>query len=105
VNWAGLTMNQWILTSIVLFCFFLILEIIFILNHFTTKKKQFEQDKPKPLLYKGKRLHKFTVPKGSKGGIFSKTFIKIDDQNILYLRYQMIQPNDIWGNKEKKLFF
>jgi len=104
-DWAGLTIDQWIISSIIIFSIFLVIEIIFLLHHSSTKKKQIESEKPKPLLYKGKRLHKYTVPTGSKGGIFSKTFVKIDDQNILYLRYQMIPPNDLWGKKEKKLFF
>ena len=104
-GWAGLTIDQWIISSIVLFSTFLVLEIVFLLHYSSSKKKQIEREKPKPLLYKGKRLHRYTVPTGSKGGIFSKTFVKIDDHNILYLRYQMISPNDLWGKKEKKLFF
>ena len=97
---AVLTMDQWIISSIVIFTFFLVLELIFLLHHYNTKKKRIESEKPKPMLIKGKRLHIYTIPEGSKGGIFSKTYVKIDENNVLNLRYQMILPNELWGKKE-----
>jgi hypothetical protein len=49
---------------------------------------------------KGKRVHNFTIPTGAKGGIFSKTYIKIDDYSVLDLRYQITPPYELWGKKQ-----
>ena len=95
-----LTLDQWIISSIILFTLFLILELIFLVHHTVIKKKRIESEKPKPIYIKGKRLRIYTLPEGSKGGIFSKTYVKIDENNVLNLRYQMILPYDLWGKKE-----
>lgn len=97
---AFLTMDQWIISGIGLIGVFVGLDLIFILHHFLVKKKRIESKRPKPLMLKGKKLHIFTLPMNSKGGIFSKTYIEIDENNILNLRFQMIQPNDLWNRKE-----
>ena len=65
----------------------------------TIKKKKIEKEKSKPIFYKGKRIHTYTLPIGSKGGLFSKTYVRIDEKNILNLRFQMISPNDLWQKK------
>jgi hypothetical protein len=93
-------MDQWILSSIILYSIFIGLVLLFVLHYFIVKKRQIEREKPKPLFFKGKRLHTYTLPDNSKGGIFSKTFVKIDNDSILSLRYQMIQPRDLWSKKE-----
>jgi hypothetical protein len=36
----------------------------------------------------------------AKGGIFSKTYIIIDEDRVLNIRYQMIPPNDLWGQQQ-----
>ncbi len=95
-KWAVFTMDEWILSSIILFIVFIALELIFVLHHLFVKKRRIEGEKPKPVFFKGKKLHTYTIPKNSKGGILSKTFIKIDEDTILSLRFQMIQPNDLW---------
>ncbi len=98
-KWAVFTMDQWILSSIFLFSIFIGLILTLILHHFIVKKRRIEREKPKPVFLKGKRLHTYTLPDNSKGGIFSKTFVKIDNDRILSLRYQMIQPRDLWSKK------
>jgi hypothetical protein len=97
---AFLTMDQWIISSIILLGVFVGLDIIFILHHYMVKRKRIESEKPKPLYYKGKKLHIYTLPADPKGGIFSKTYVKIDEDNILNLRFQMIPPYWLWGKKE-----
>jgi hypothetical protein len=52
------------------------------------------------LYIQGKQVHNYTVPLDAKGGIFSKTFILIDEDSILNVRYQMIPSDDLWGNKQ-----
>lgn len=99
-KWAFFTMDQWILSNIILLVVFIFVELIFILHHSRAKKKRIEIEKPKPMFIKGKRLHLYTIPKDSKGGIFSKTYVKINENNVLNLRFQMILPKDLWGKKE-----
>lgn len=52
--------------------------------------------KPKPIIYKGKKLYTFTYPEGARGGIFSKTIIEIDDSTAVNVRCQVIKPEDLW---------
>jgi len=100
-KWAVLTMDQWIISSVVLFSIFIVLEILFFIHYFIVKRKRIESEKPKPLFFKGKKLLIFTQPNGSKGGIYSKTYINIDDDNVLNLRYQMIPPYEMLNEKEE----
>ena len=101
-KWALLTMDQWIISNIILLGIFFGLNIIFILHHYMVKKKRIEGKKPKPLKFKGKKLHTYTLPTDSKGGIYSKTFVKIDENNILNFRIQMVPPYLLWGKKEEE---
>ncbi len=99
-KWAALTMDQWILSSIIFFSICIGLVLLFVLHHYIIKKRRIESEKPKPVFYKGKRLYIHTLPDRSKGGIFSKTFVKIDDGTTLSLRFQMIPPINLWGKTE-----
>ena len=99
-NWAAFTMDQWILSSIILYSIFIGLVLLFVLHYFIVKKRRIEREKPKPLFFKGKKLYIYTVSQESKGGIFSKTFINIDKDSVLSLRFQMIPPNNLWGKTE-----
>jgi hypothetical protein len=56
----------------------------------------------KPEFIDGKYVHVFTYPKGIEGGIFSKTYIEIDTENVLRLRILIASPNELWSNKEIK---
>jgi magnesium-transporting ATPase (P-type) len=97
---AVLTMDQWILSGIGLIALFVVVNILFIMHYYLIKRSKRIPKKPKQMIYKGKKLHIFTLPQNSKGGIFSKTFITIDENTVLNLRFQMIQPNELW-NKNK----
>jgi membrane protein YdbS with pleckstrin-like domain len=99
-KWAGLSMNQWITVSIGFFSFLILVELLFVANMYRVKKRRLERERPKPLFFKGKRVHTVTLPLHCKGGIFSKTYIRIDDESILNLRFQMIPPHELWGKKE-----
>jgi len=98
--WSLLTLDYWIYVWFVVIVFFVLLALFFFFNYSSVRKKRLEQEKPKPEFIDGKRLHVYTYPKGSEGGIFSKTYIKIDDNNILRLRALMIPPNEIWEKKD-----
>jgi hypothetical protein len=95
-KWAILPLEQWILSAIVLISIAICLEIILVLYFVLSNKKQL---KKQPTLLDGKLVHNYTIPIDAKGGIFSKTYILIDEKRILNLRYQMIPPSDLWEQK------
>lgn len=90
-----LTMDQWIISGILLIGIFVGFDLLFFIHNYVVKKRRIDREKPRPKDFKGKKLHTYTIPIDSKGGIFSKTYIKIDENNILNLRYQMIPPNEM----------
>jgi hypothetical protein len=100
-KWAVFTIGQWILSAIVLISVVIALEIIFLLHNTLLRKKHLQPEQPKQSVYlQGKQVNSYTIPQGAKGGIFSKTFIMIDETRVLNLRYQMIPPNDLWKQKQ-----
>ncbi|MBN1859901.1 MAG: hypothetical protein JW840_00410 [Candidatus Thermoplasmatota archaeon] len=101
-KWAGLTIEQWILSAIVLISLILALYVILLLQYIILKNKHLHPEKQKEHEYiQGKQVYHYTIPLDAKGGIFSKTFILIDEDNVLNLRYQMIPPNDLWGQQQE----
>ena len=98
-NWALFGIDTWIIAIIAIFGFFIILELIFYFHFYSVRNKAIELQKPKKEFIDGKRVYVFTYPKGKEGGIFSKTYIEIDNDNILRLRSLMIPPEDLWGKK------
>jgi hypothetical protein len=100
-KWAALTVEQWILSAIALISVVIALEVILLLQYTLLRKKQLQPEKQKQHVFlQGKHVHSYTLPIDAKGGIFSKTYILIDENRVLNLRYQMIPPNDLWGQKQ-----
>lgn len=100
-RWALLSIDEWVYVGIVLLAIFIVLELIFFLHYHSAVKEKIEGKKPKPEFYKGKRVHVYTYPSHAKGGLFSKTYIPIDDKNILRVRTNMISAENLWKKKEK----
>lgn len=99
-NWAGISLEGWIIALCSLFGAFIILGLIFYFHFSSAKTKRIDAEKPKIEFINGKRVHVFTFPKGKEGGIFSKTYIEIDKNSVLRLRSLMIPPEELWGKKE-----
>jgi hypothetical protein len=100
-KWAVFSIAQWILSAIILISLLLALEILFILHPLVVKRKTTQPAvRPHPEYVQGKQVFNFTLPAGAKGGIFSKTYILIDDDRVLHLRYQMIPPQNLWGKQQ-----
>lgn len=100
-NWAGLTLDTWMIVISTLLLIFIILNIVFYYHFSSVRDKRVEMEKPKPEFIDGKHVHVFTSPKGVEGGIFSKTYITIDDHNILRLRTLIIPPEELWSQTEE----
>lgn len=102
VSWAAFTLEQWVLSAIALFVVFIIIELLFVIRLSLKRPRKRETKKaitPEQFI-KGKHVHTLTIPFDAKGGIFSKTYITIDDSSVLNLRYQITPPNELWGKKE-----
>ena len=99
-NWALLPLDSWIYLFCALIGFFVILEIIFYLRYNFAIKRRLVAEKSEPEFAQGKRLYVYTHPKGAEGGIYSKTYIKIDENGMLRLRDLMVPPQELWGKKE-----
>ena len=94
-NWAGLSLEGWILGVSAIISIFIILELILYLHYNSVKNKRIELEKPKPEFIDGSRIFIYTYPKGVKGGIFSKTYIELDGHSVLRLRILMIPPSEL----------
>jgi membrane protein YdbS with pleckstrin-like domain len=100
-KWATFTIGQWISSAIALISILIGFELLFILHYLYLKRKKAKPEPSKqPVYIQGKQLYHYTLPIGAKGGIFSKTFILIDENRVLHLRYQMIPPNELWGKQQ-----
>jgi hypothetical protein len=100
-NWALFSLEGWIITLCLLLLFFILLELIFYYNFSSVRRKRIELETPKSEFINGKRVYVFTHPKGKEGGIFSKTYIEIDEHSVLRLRSLMILPEELWSKKEE----
>jgi len=100
-DWALLSVQNWVLLVSIIIVIFIVLIVIFFIHFYTLGKKLSLVKKPKVEYVAGKKVHIFTFPQGSEGGIFSKTYVEIDDENILRVRTLMLSPEKLWGKKEK----
>ena len=100
-NWALLNLENWITAWYVLTVIFILLEVFFYFQYTSKVDKKLELDKPEPELLHDKRVYVYTYPTGAEGGIFSKTYISIDENNVLRLRGLMISQQKLWGKKQK----
>jgi len=101
-RWAVLTTEQWMLSAIFLISIAIGLEVVLLIRYALSHRKPLEPDEPKKQkqYIQGKQVHNFTLPLNAKGGIFSKTYILIDEDRVLNLRCQMIPPNELWGQQQ-----
>ncbi len=100
-NWAVLNLENWILSWCFLVGIFIILDVAFYLHYTFVIGKRSEFGGPEPKFMHGKRLYIYTSPADSEGGIFSKTYIQIDENSVLRLRDLMVSPGELWNKKEE----
>lgn len=94
-NWFLFNFEGWIFGVSLIIGLFVILEILFFLHFFLIRRNLLKLGKPKPEYIDGKKIIDITFPKGTDGGVYSKTFIEIDNNNILRLKNLMIPPDEI----------
>ena len=94
-NWTGLSLDNWLILSCFVFGLIIIIELIFYSQFSSLVDKRIELEKPKPEFIDGKKVYIYTLSKGKEGGVFSKTYIEIDDNSILRLRNLIIPPEEL----------
>ena len=99
-NWAGLGLDTWVMALCILLGIFIILELLFFFHFSSAESKRRDAEKPKKEFINGKRVYVFTHPEGKEGGIFSKTYIDVDDTIVVRIRALMIPPEELWSKKE-----
>jgi hypothetical protein len=101
-NWTGISPSVWmILISVLLVAFIIIDIVLYATPRFFSESKEMKTatglvEFPEVEQRAGKQVYDFTYPAGSKGGVFSKTYVKISEQAIVRIRNQMIRKEEIW---------
>ena len=97
-DWAGFNLDTWLLIDSIILSILIITELALYFRYSNIEEKKIEIEKPKPEFINGRKVHAFTYPKGVDGGVFSKTYVELDEHNVLRLRALMVHPNELWGN-------
>ncbi|MDG6218564.1 MAG: hypothetical protein QCI00_03890 [Candidatus Thermoplasmatota archaeon] len=105
-DWTGLSLSLWLLIISVLFGIFIIIDILMYSSPSLFVKgdiQEFSTNLSDEYL-DGMKVFQYTFPKNRNDGIFSKTYIKIDDSTLIRIRNQMIPAESLWpeDTKEKK---
>jgi hypothetical protein len=96
-DWAFLSFKDWILVMSGLICLFILFKIGLYYRFKSIDKKRIKKEK-KPEFIQGKRVYVYTYPEDTDGGVFSKTYVSIDENNVLRLRLLMLKPDELWSN-------
>ncbi|MEM0493270.1 MAG: hypothetical protein QXS02_04900 [Candidatus Thermoplasmatota archaeon] len=101
-RWSILSMEEWFIIGCILYALTLVLEIICIIRITRLhehKKTEVKNNTPTTLAEKktiqDKTIWVYTYPEGAKGGVFSRTYIPLDDDSYLQLRIQLKTQNEI----------
>lgn len=96
-RWSFLTIEYWMIGGCILIGLFVCLELIFLIIGYSGKKAPKQQR----LTYQGNTLYNFTYPLDVKGGLFSRTYIRLDNNTIIRIRTQMMSADELWNNKKR----
>ena len=99
-NWAILTFESWAIIWCVLTAVFIFVDIFLYIKIKHKGEIITEQKQQKAEVLHGKKIFVYTHPEDAQGGIFSKTYIPIDENSVLRLRELIVTAKELWGNKE-----
>ena len=103
-DWALLDLDMWLLIDSIVISVLIITQLALYFRYSNVKEKRIKIEKPKPEFINGKKVNIFTYPEGVEGGVFSKTYVEIDNHNILRLRALMVHPGELWTNMEDQKY-
>ena len=84
-GWALLTFSNWIIITTIFIGLFIIVDLIF-LFHPSFKQLIPVEEGGKPEFIDGKRVYEYRYPEGEKEGVFSKTYIPLDDKTLIRIK-------------------
>ena len=101
-DWAGISSSIWMIIISGLIGIFIVIDIVLYATPMITKNQSMFSQTPTvefPEIEKrnGKTVYEYTYPSGKLGGVFSKTYITIDDETIIRVRNQMISKEQLWN--------
>ncbi len=99
-NWAILNFESWAIIWCVLTAVFIFFDIFIYLKIRYKGEIITEEKQQKEEILHGKKIFVYTHPENAEGGIFSKTYIPIDENSVLRLRELIVTAKELWGNKE-----
>jgi hypothetical protein len=103
-DWAGLSLSSWLLVISALFAAFIIIDIMMYVTPSLFVKgtiQEFTEESTVEHL-DGMKVYEYTHPKNKTGGIFSKTYIKINEDTLIRVRNQMISAEILWPEKSNE---
>jgi uncharacterized membrane protein len=96
-NWALFDIELWLFFVIFVLIILVFIDVLFL---FILARKKGEEltsfEEADDECIQGKKVLVFTNPKNAEGGIFSKTYITIDNETVLKLRELMTPPEELW---------
>jgi hypothetical protein len=96
-TWTGISASFWIIMISVLIGVFIVVDIfLYVFPKYDITQKVDSIIKPKIEMMKGKRVYEYTFPQDTKGGMFSKTYIELDEKSIIRIRHQMLTAEKLW---------
>lgn len=104
-DWAGISISNWLILVSVLFGAFIIIDIVMYVSPSLFVKgeiQEFVSSESQAEFLDGMKVYEYTFPKDNHGGVYSKTYVKIDDSFLLRVRNQMIPAEILWPDKKKK---
>jgi hypothetical protein len=104
-DWAGISISIWLLVISVLFGAFIVIDILMYMSPTIFMKgemQEFIPIEPSSEYLDGMKVYEYTYPRRIKGGLFSKTYVKVDDSTLIRVRNQMIPAEVLWSNKTKE---
>lgn len=99
-RWSLLSMDEWIYSGCAVIGFFFVVELVIYLHYRSRTKTYKKEEKTPAFSFQGKPTHIFTYPLNTKGGMFSKTYIPLDNNTLLLVRAQILSPQELWKKKE-----
>lgn len=85
-GWALLTFSNWIIVTIIFIGIFIVLDLIFLFHPVFKQFIPLEEGGGKPEFIDGKRVYEYRYPEGEKEGVFSKTYIPVDDKTLVRVK-------------------
>jgi hypothetical protein len=101
-DWAGLSLSVWLIVISVLFGAFILIDMVMYVKPSVFAKgdiQEFIDTGSADDYLDGKKVYEYTFPSGKKGGIFSKTYVQIDENTLIRIRNQMIPAELLWPDE------